>query len=295
MQTALHRVALVTCAAYPDLHEDDRLLIPAFERLGFAVDPTVWSDPTVDWSSFDALVIRSPWDYFERSDEFQAWLDARAASGVLMCNSAAILEWNYDKRYLVDLEAAGVSVVPSIYVAPGERADVAARVAAHGWEEIVVKPTISGGAYRTHRFRVADAERYASEIDDILTDRGLLIQPFLPEIVRDGELSMLFFDGVFSHAVRKRAKSGEYRVQIQFGGKAERAEVDAALVEQARACVLSAPSLPVYARVDGLVVDGSFLLMELEVFEPLLYLATDSEAPARFARAVKGRLLDGPA
>lgn len=290
MQTDRHRIGLVTCAAYPQLNEDDRLLVPEFEQLGISALPAIWSDAAVDWASFDALVIRTPWDYFERNAEFRRWLDARIASRVLMCNAGDILDWNYDKRYLRDLEAKGIPVVPTIAIERGERADVAARARARGWDEIVVKPTISGGAYRTHRFDVDDAASYATEIEDILTDRGVLVQPFLPEIVSEGELSLLFFDGVYSHAMCKRAKPGEYRVQFQFGGTEQSVEVEPALVEQARACVLAAPSLPVYARVDGVVKDGQFLLMELEVFEPLMFLAGHREAPGRFARAVQRRL-----
>jgi glutathione synthase/RimK-type ligase-like ATP-grasp enzyme len=253
--------------------------------------PEIWSDAAVDWGSFDALVIRTPWDYFERAAEFRAWLDARLASGVLICNAGEILDWNYDKRYLQDLEAAGVPLVPTLCIQRGEQADVAALARDRGWSEIVVKPTISGGAYRTYRFLVEDAAAYAKEIDATLADRGVLVQPFLPEILSDGELSLLFFDGVYSHAVCKRPRPGDYRVQFQFGGTTEAVEVEPALVEQARACVLAAPSLPVYARVDGVVKDGRFLLMELEVFEPLMFLARHPEAPGRFARAVQGRVL----
>jgi glutathione synthase/RimK-type ligase-like ATP-grasp enzyme len=236
-------------------------------------------------------VIRSPWDYFERAAEFRHWLDARIASGVLMCNAGDILDWNYDKRYLQDLEAAGVPLVPTLCIPRGEQVDISALARARGWSEIVVKPTISGGAYRTHRFLVADAASYKEQIDDTLSDRGVLIQPFLPEILCDGELSIHFFDGEYSHAVRKRPKPGDYRVQFQYGGTAESVEVVPALWAQARACVLAAPSLPVYARVDGVVGDGQFLLMELEVFEPLMFLASHPDAPGRFARAVHGRLL----
>lgn len=291
MQSTQYRVALVTCVAYPQLYEDDRLLVPELEQIGISARPAVWSDPDVDWASFDAVVIRSPWDYFERSAEFRAWLDARIASDVLICNAGDVLLWNYDKCYLQDLEAAGVPVVPTIYIRRGEQADVAALARARGWNEIVVKPTISGGAYRTYRFFVDDAASYSEEIDDTLADRGLLVQPFLPEIVNNGELSLLFFDGAFSHAVCKRPKAGDYRVQFQFGGTNESVEVEPALVAQARDCVLAAPSLPVYARVDGIVKDGQFLLMELEAFEPLMFLADHPEAPERFARAVHGRLV----
>lgn len=285
------RIALVTCAAYPNLYEDDLLLARALEQLGISAIPAVWSDAAVDWASFAALVIRTPWDYFERTAEFRAWLDARIASGVLMCNAGDILDWNYDKRYLQDLEAAGVPLVPTICIRRGEQADVAALASARGWNEIVVKPTIAGGAYRTYRFFVEDAAAYTKEIDDTLADRGVLVQPFLSEILSDGELSILFFDGAYSHAVCKRPRPGDYRVQFQFGGTTESVEIEPALVAQARACVLAAPSLPVYARVDGVVQDGRFLLMELEAFEPLMFLASHPEAPGRFARAVHGRVL----
>jgi glutathione synthase/RimK-type ligase-like ATP-grasp enzyme len=285
------RVALVTCDEFPNLFDDDRPLVPTFAKIGVRATPTVWSDRSVEWAGFDALVIRSPWDYYRRPVEFRAWLDARADAGSLLCNSAEVLRWNYDKRYLSELATAGVaSIVPTSYVGRGEKPDLAALAWARGWDEIVIKPSISAGAYRTHRFRAGDAAAHAAEIDQILSECGLLVQPFLPEIVRDGELSLLFFDGVFSHAVRKRAKAGDYRVQFRYGGTDALVEVEAALVEQARACVLAAPSLPTYARVDGLIKDGGFLLMELELFEPLLFLSHHPEAAHRFASAVKARL-----
>jgi glutathione synthase/RimK-type ligase-like ATP-grasp enzyme len=284
------RVALVTCNEFPDLYEDDRLLGSALEAIGIVATPAVWSDASVDWAAFDAIVIRSPWDYFEHAAEFRSWLDARITSGVLLCNAGDILAWNYDKAYLSELQDRGVALVPTIAIARGERGDIASRVRAKGWDDIVIKPTISGGAYRTHRLRVADLPEYQGEIDQILVDRGLLVQPFLPEILESGEVSLAFFDGVFSHALRKRPKNGDYRVQFQFGGTTEDVDLDPAVVEGARACALAAPSLPVYARVDGIIRGQEFLLMELEVFEPLMYLFRHPEAPARFARAIEGRL-----
>lgn len=289
-RTGQIRIGLVTCAAYPELHPDDLLLARALAELGMSPVPATWDDMATDWASFDALVIRTPWDYFVRAAEFRRWLDARIASGVLLCNAGDILDWNYDKRYLRDLETAGVPLVPTIFVECGEHADVAALARARGWTEIVVKPAISGGAYRTYRFRIDDAAVFAQEIAETLADRGVLIQPFLPEILTEGELSLLFFDGVFSHTVRKRPRHGDYRVQPQFGGIAECVDVEPALVEQACACILGAPSLPVYARVDGVIQDGRFLLMELEVFEPLMFLAWHPEAAGRFARAVQARV-----
>ena len=291
MKAPRKRVALVTCEALTDLYEDDRLLVPALADIGIASVPAVWSDASIDWTSFDALVMRTPWDYFERAAEFRAWLDARIAEPVLLCNSGEILDWNFDKRYLQDLARAGVSLVPTICVAKNDNADIAALARARGWNEIVVKPTIAGGGYRTYRFRIEELDRYAADIAKTLEDRGVLVQPFLPEIQSGGELSLLFFDGVFSHAVCKRPKAGDYRVQFQFGGTDEDVQVSEELVAEARTCVEHAPGATVYARVDGVVRDGRFLLMELEIFEPLMFLSRHPEAPARFARAIEKYLL----
>lgn len=287
--SARPRVALVTCEKFADLYEDDLLLVSALEDIGVSGIPTVWSRQEIDWNSFDALVMRSPWDYFERVAEFRRWLDARIASGVLMCNSREILDWNFDKSYLQDLAKKGVELVPGICIAPKEKADIAALAQARGWNDIVIKPTIGGGGYRTHRLRLDELPRYADEIAETLEDRGLLVQPFLPEIA-NGELSLLFFDGVYSHAALKRPKAGEYRVQFQYGGTNEDIEVGEELVAQAHVCIEQCPALPVYARVDGVVKDDKFLLMELEVFEPLMFLSRHPEAPGRFARAIAGRL-----
>jgi len=287
---ARKRVALVTCEAFADLYEDDHLLVPALADLGIASAPAVWSDASIDWTSFDALVMRSPWDYFERPADFRAWLDARIAEGALLCNPREILDWNFDKGYLQDLARAGVAVVPTLCVAAKDKADIAALARDRGWDDIVVKPTIAGGGYRILRFRLHEIDRYAADIARTLEDRGVLVQPFLPEIQSGGELSLLFFDGVFSHAVCKRPRAGDYRVQFQFGGTNENAQVSEDLVAQAHACIEHAPAPTVYARVDGVVREGRFLLMELEIFEPLMFLSRHPEAPGRFARAIEKRL-----
>jgi len=290
MKNLRRRVALVTCEAFSKLYEDDLLLVAALAEIGIDSAPAVWSDASIDWSSFDALVIRSPWDYFERVAEFRAWLDGRIAERALLCNSREILDWNFDKGYLQELAVAGVALVPTICIAANEKSDIVGLARARGWNEVVVKPTIGGGGFRCHRFRLEEFDRYAADIAKTLEDRGVLVQPFLPEIQSGGELSLLFFDGVFSHAICKRPKAGDYRVQFQFGGRNEDVEVSEELVAQASICVAHAPAPTVYARVDGVLRDGRFLLMELEIFEPLMFLSNHPEAAARFARAIEKRL-----
>jgi hypothetical protein len=164
------------------LHEDDRLLANALAARGHTPVPAIWSEPSVDWNAFDGIVLRSPWDYFERVPEFRRWLGGRIAGDVPLMNSGDVLTWNLDKRYLRDLEAAGATLVPTEFVEQGERCDLAAIAARRGWSEVVIKPSISGGAYRTHRLTIERAADYADRVEEILTSCGLLIQPFLPEI-----------------------------------------------------------------------------------------------------------------
>ena len=291
--SSMHRVALITSEGFRDLYPDDLLLVTALAEIGVSASPAVWSRTNIDWDSFDALVMRSPWDYFERPVEFREWLDARVASGAALINSHEIIEWNFDKSYLQDLAKKGVELVPTICIERGERADIAALARERGWNDIVVKPTVGGGGYRCYRFSPDEIARYANEIETTLADCGVLVQPFIPEITGGGELSLLFFDGVYSHAVRKRPKAGDYRVQFQYGGTNENADVSETLVRQAHVCIENAPALPTYARVDGVVKDGRFLLMELEVFEPLMFLERHPEAPGRFARAISKQLSRG--
>jgi glutathione synthase/RimK-type ligase-like ATP-grasp enzyme len=241
MKNVGQSVALVTSSAFANLYEDDHLLISALADLGIASVPAVWTEPSIDWTSFDALIMRSPWDYFERVAEFRAWLDARIAEGALLCNSREILDWNFDKSYLQALARAGVAVVPTLCIAEGDGADIASLARARGWDEVVIKPTIGGGGHRIHRFRLEELSHHAADIAMTLQDRGVLVQPFLPEIQSGGELSLLFFDGVFSHAVCKRPKAGDYRVQFQFGGSNENVQVSEELVAQAHVCIAHAP------------------------------------------------------
>lgn len=290
-QHSAFSIALVTSSALSNLHPDDHLLVQALDDIGIGSTPIVWSDQDVDWMAFDALVFRSPWDYFERLQEFRRWLNARMSSGVTLINSGRIISWNFDKVYLTELETAGVRIVPSIVIPIGDAPDIKALLEARGWTDFVIKPTISGGAYGTVRLTINQIEDAERSIGNILKDRGVIIQPFLSEILKEGELSLLFFDGEFSHAVCKRAVGGDYRVQFQYGGTTEPVDVTTAIVSEARKCIDALPDKPVYARVDGLANNGQFMLMELEVFEPLMFLEHHPDAPSRFAAAIKKRLI----
>ena len=287
------RIALATYAAVPALQPDDELLATALRQAGADPEPVAWNDPAARWDAYDAVVLRSTWDYFLVPDAFRAWLDAREAQGPTVINPPAAVRWNLDKRYLRALAERGVPTVPTRWLEPGDTTPLDALLDEEGWDEAVVKPAVSAGAHetwRTARARAAeDAPRLAA-----LVERGtVLVQPFVEEIVRDGEWSLLFYGGAYSHAARKRVRPGDFRVQHQFGGTytAEPAPADSLaaaermLGESAALSGVDRADLA-YARVDGCVIGGAFHLMELEIVEPSLFLAQHPQAAERCAAAI---------
>lgn len=280
-------VALVTCARIPDLTPDDRLLADALRAHGATAVPAVWDAP-VDWRSFDRIVLRSPWDYHLRVPEFDAWLSARASEGASILNPPALVRWNLHKSYLAELARAGVPVIETAAVPRGSTASLAALMDAREWPDVVVKPAVSASAHRTFRVARAEAAAYEADLAAILGDADALVQPLAPEILSAGEWSIVFLGGAFSHAVLKRGAAGEFRVQEEYGGVARTLDPGDDLRSQAAAVLAAAPGPSAYARVDGIVRDERFVLMELELIEPVLYLARDPSAPRRLAEAVLG-------
>jgi glutathione synthase/RimK-type ligase-like ATP-grasp enzyme len=292
------RVALITYSGVPAITTDDRLLRDALVARGAEVDARPW-DARTDWSSYHRLVLRSCWNFHHRPKEFLLWVnEVKERHDGSLRNSPALVQWSVDKRYLMDLEAGGVAIVPTIWVsaADGEPApNLDELIATQGWKEgAVVKPAISATAHQTWLVEPSGASAHQPRFESLLatSPSGVMVQPFLPEI-RDGEWSLVFLGGEFSHAVVKRPADGDFRVQNDFGGSVERREPSAELIEDGLA-VLSAAARAtntrvediLYARVDGIVRDESLLLMELEVIEPALFFSHAPGAAARMAELI---------
>ncbi|APU14557.1 MULTISPECIES: hypothetical protein [Actinoalloteichus] len=293
--TSAPRVLLVTCRDLPGGYTDDADLIDALAEEGLTAAWVRWDDPAVDFAAADLVLLRSPWDYMRRLDAFLAWCD----SVPRLANPASVVRWNTDKRYLVDLAAAGVAVVPSSVVAPGERPTWPAT-------EFVVKPTVGAGSVEVGRFTPARHAEAATHLAALhAAGSTALIQPYQASVDTEGETAVVFFAGVFSHAFHKPAMldDGPARAQARLAdaevvrpgraSEAHRAVAETALAVAARRLGLRREDL-LYARVDLIADDtGSPLLLELELSEPLLGLRlTDASARARFAAAVRSMLLD---
>src|ERR1700722_15705017 len=278
------RVALAT--SIPLTPSDQQLLAP-LHALGFIAEPVMWSDPAIEWTQYSAAVIRSCWDYHHRINEFLDWIGRLETARVPVINSAGTVRWNASKTYLTELGAGGVPIPLPIVVRQGALdGEAAPAITALASPAAVSKPAVSATAYETWRATVplqpVDTARLRA-----LTARGdVIVQSFVREIATSGELSLVFFDGVYSHAARKPPRQGDFRVQADHGGLLEIADAPAEIIRQAEAIVRHAPSVPTYARVDGVVKGGVFTLMELELIEPELYLSQATAAAPRFAAAI---------
>lgn len=266
---------------------DDDLAVAHLAALGWQPDTVSWRDKSVDWNDFEAVIIRTPWDYQRDPDKFLQVLENIESSSAHLENSLDIVRWNLNKKYLADLESKGIAIVPTIWKAKGiSAAEVDGWLGHFGTTELVIKPTVSATAEHTYRI-----SRFDPELTDVFEEREYMVQPFMPAIVQEGEYSLFDFDGEFSHAILKTPKTKDFRVQEEHGGIIKGHEPDGNLRAAAKRVFDAMGEVPLYARVD-LVRDenDNFLVMELELIEPSLYLRMDAGAPERFARAFDARM-----
>lgn len=282
----------MTCADLADLDPDDRLVLAPLAARGVAVEPAVWDDPDVDWSSYDLVVLRSPWDYARRHDEFVTW----AASVPALINPANVVRWNTDKRYLGELSAAGVPTVPTSWIEPGESWQLPAETG-----EYVLKPAVSAGSQDTGRYDLADpahrdlAAAHVRRLSE--AGRVTMVQPYLRAVDAEGETALLFLAGpeglAFSHAIRKGpmltgpdlGPDGLYKAE-EITARTARPE-ELAVAERTLAAVPGGTRQLLYARVDLIPgPDGEPVLVELELTEPSLFIGYADGAPDRLATAI---------
>ncbi len=277
------KIGILTCERLPDLHPPDQVLINLLFNHGHTAEAVIWSRKDVHWRDYDLLVIRNTWDYYLRAEDFRQWLDDMEKTGVRILNPVEILRSNMHKFYLREFEKKGIRIIPTLF-SEKESPLSYQSLRLSGWEKIIIKPAMSAGSHQTEIFHTGDFSE--ARLHDKLNGSDWLVQPYLKDIEALGEISMIFFSGKFSHAVLKKPKEGDFRVQSQFGGAYTLTDPGQELISTALDILHKAGGSLLYARVDGILINGDFFLMELELIEPDLYFQLDPDIAVRFSKEI---------
>jgi len=264
---------------------DDTL--PAMAALGWEVDYVPWRRQDVDWDAYAMAYVCTPWDYQDDPEAYLDVLERIDRSAALLVNPLETIRWNLDKRYLRELERGGTAIVPSLWF-DGWSGDLpGAALTAFAAERVVLKPRVGANADFTYVLDAGVSEATLDELSRVFAGRPFFVQPFMDAIQTEGEYSLFYFGGEYSHAILKTPEPGDFRSQEEHGAEIVFADVDGALKALAETVLSGVSPRPVYARADFVRgPDDRFLLMELELNEPSLYFRVDPASPARFAAAL---------
>jgi len=279
-------IAFATSKDFPNLLSDDRLIVDKLKDYGISVNPVIWNDKSINWEQFDVVVVRSPWDYYYHPEDYKSWLSSFLHSKTKLLNPPQTILDNVDKRYLLDLEQQGIAIIPTALVTEGSQQSLELLIQQNNWDKIVIKPVISAGAYGTWRSSKKTAINDQTKFAEQITKETVFVQPFMPEIQSEGEWSVIYINGEYSHSVLKSVKGKDFRIQEEFGGTTKFVEPTRDILKQTQKIMDLQQEALLYARVDGVIRDGQFLLMELEVNEPSLFFEFSQSAVEMFAQAV---------
>lgn len=289
-------VTILTCKAYYQPEKDTpyiqnilleyQLIKEALEAKGLKVDRTYWDNPEYNWNKTKAVVFRTIWDYFERYEEFSIWMK-KTSKKTLFINNYSLIKWNIDKHYLKDLEQKGIPIVPTYFVDKNNYKSLQEISRKQQWKDLVIKPAISGSAFHTYKIMHNEQLENEALFKNLVAQRAMLVQPFQETITTLGEASLMVFNGTYTHAILKKAKKGDYRVQDDFGGTVSPYTPTKNEITFAQHTFASCKSLPVYGRVD-IIWDtkGNFYLSELEIIEPELWIRNNPTSASFFAEGI---------
>jgi glutathione synthase/RimK-type ligase-like ATP-grasp enzyme len=293
----MKKVALATQKEYihpenPDAYIqnillEDEILIDALASRNIRAFRVAWDDPQFDWGQVDKVIIRATWDYYIRYKEYRQWLKHVASKSHLV-NPLDQVIWNFDKTYLLALHAKGIHIPDTMYIEAGEKRSLSMIANGLSWEEFVLKPAISGGGFHTYRFTRVDG-KLENIFRDLIEERNMIIQAFQPYVVEEGEHTLVMINGEYSHAVLKKARPGEFRVQDDFGGTVHAYQPNAEEIQFAEMVMAAIHPVPSYARVD-IIRDrqGKWALQEVEMIEPELWFRMAPEAAQKLANGLAG-------
>lgn len=285
----MKKVAYLTMEDEGDFVTDYDVSFDAMAAIGWRVQTVAWRH-AVDWDAFDAVYICTPWDYPEHLPQFLDVLGTIDASRALLVNDLSLVFWTLEKTYLRDIEQRGGCIVPSTWYDGFDSGDVAKFFETHESDTVVIKPTIGANAKDTFVLTDPVPEELRTTLATTFRDRAFFVQPFIDNIRSEGEYSLFYFNGEYSHAILKTPQAGDFRVQEEHGADIKPVRPPDDLLETATGMFNAISPLPVYGRGDWVRgARGDYLLMELELIEPSLYLRTDSGAATRFAAAFDQR------
>lgn len=267
--------------------DEDNYVKNALKKLNLKVNRLSWDDKNFDWSTTKFILFRSTWDYFDRFTEFSLWLD-KVNQQTKLLNSENLIRWNIDKHYLLDLKQKGVHIIPTVYIEKGSQITLQDLHKKNNWSKTILKPCVSGGASHTYKLNLATLKEHESIFQKLIKSKAMMLQPFQNSIVEKGEISLIVINGKYTHAVLKKAKKGDFRVQDDWGGTVHLytpTNKEVAFAEKAvEACLV----LPIYARVDITTSnDGNLAIVELELIEPELWFRNYPTAANYLAEGIK--------
>ena len=288
LETSVKRCVVLTMDCLDDFEEYDHLIEAPLHDLGWQVERISWRAQGVCWDDYDVVLIRSPWDYQDDPAAFLGVLTQIEASSAILENSLAVVKWNISKVYLKELEAGGVCIVPTLWPEHFEEGVLESAFDHFSAQQIVVKPHISANADHTYWLHRQSAGNRAPDLAAAFADRDFMIQPFMEHVLSEGEYSLFYFDGRYSHAILKTPKPEDFRVQEEHGARIKLIDPEEGLLrhaETAMTVLAGRVMMPLYARIDLVRYEEGFALMEAELIEPSLYFNMDDQSAARFAKA----------
>jgi glutathione synthase/RimK-type ligase-like ATP-grasp enzyme len=266
---------------------EDTILRAALEQQGLRVHRTHWDDPEMDWTQTHYAVFRTTWDYFDRFAEFTAWLEATGNKTEFL-NPLSLVRWNMDKHYLGDLQQKGIRIPPTVFIEAGDARTLSEIMHAAGWKECVLKPAVGGAGRHTYRLNLDTITEYEALFEELIAKEAFLLQEFMHQVPTKGEITLMVFDGQFTHAVLKKAKPGDFRVQDDFDGTVHDYVPTSSEIAFAEGIMRTCSTVPIYGRVDIIWDNENHLCVsELELIEPELWFRNYPAAAEKMAHAIK--------
>lgn len=281
------KIAVVTCRSQRTLSISDNLLADTLRNYNYNIEIVIWDQRNIDWNNYQLILIRSVWDYIQKFNQFNRWLNHLRNIKANVWNPIEVIKWNANKTYLFDLEKNCIPIIPTVHITSHMKTDIENVITRNKWQRYVVKPIFGNGG---DQIKIFNSEECKIFIENNIDSSDFLIQEYLEDISENGEISFIYFNKKFAHAIQKVPKSGDFRTNAAFGSKEMPYEPDVHDIEIADQVINSVQSDTLYARVDCINSRNKLFISELELIEPNLYLNFHPDSAKLFAAACATRI-----